>query len=350
MQQSKTRKIIHIDMDCFFVAIEMRDNPSLQDKAVAVGGSPEKRGVISTANYIAREYGARSALSSAKAMKLCPSLIIVPPCFDKYKEASKIIREVFAEYTDIIEPVSLDEAYLDVSNCKQYRGSATLIANDIRYKIFKRTKLTASAGVGPNKLIAKIASDINKPNGICTVPPDEVQDFIKDLDVSKINGVGKVTRDKLKKLNVNTFSDLQKILPHQLEESFGKFGKALALNAFGNDNRQVTPYRERKSISIERTFNQDIKTYNELQNKALKIISDLEPKLKDISIKSLFIKIKYSNFKQITRSITINTLEITHILDILKKVDLSNSVRLLGIGAQINNKNKTNQMDLMDRI
>ncbi|MBT3585069.1 MAG: DNA polymerase IV [Halobacteriovoraceae bacterium] len=255
---AQDRKIIHIDMDCFFAAVEIRDNPDLVGKPVAVGGSPTGRGVLSTCNYEARKFGLHSAMSSALALKKCPEVIFVRHNFYKYKEASQIIRSIFEEFTSKIEPLSLDEAYLDVSDCQQFHGSATLIAKEIQKRIFEKTKLTASAGIAPNKLLAKIASDWNKPNGLTLITPPQIPQFITSLPLKKINGVGKVTVEKLKSHNLHTCGDLQKLSKLELTDTFGKLGQGLAYKRWGLDNREVGQGRVKsKSFSLEHTFNRD---------------------------------------------------------------------------------------------
>ena len=213
------KKFIHIDMDCFYAAVEMRDNPELRDKPIAIGGK-HRRGVLATANYIARQYGVRSAMSNYKALQLCPDLLIVPGRMAVYKEVSSQIRTIFAKYTDLVEPLSLDEAYLDVTDCTQHSGSATLIANAIREDIFKTTGLTASAGIAPIKFVAKIASDENKPNGYCLIPPHRVGNFLKQLNLKKIPGVGKVTLEKLNASGLFVGEDVLNLGLNQMQIKF----------------------------------------------------------------------------------------------------------------------------------
>ena len=294
-------KIIHIDMDCFYAAIEIRDNPSLANQPVAVGGQPEERSVLCTCNYIARKFGVRSAMASAYALRLCPNLIILPVNMQKYREASNIIHQIFKEYTSLIEPLSLDEAYLDVTNSPHCQGSATWIAEEIRKKIFEATQLRASAGIAPNKFLAKIASGWNKPNGQFVLRPQDITHFVKDLPVKELFGVGKVTAEKLYGLGLNTCSDIQKLTLPQLTAHFGKFGKQLYEQSRGIDNRVVDPNRIRKSLSVERTFTNDIELtsdcnpiLNELYNTLMSRIQKHAP---DRHIKNQYIKIKSSTFK-----------------------------------------------------
>src|SRR5688572_8550149 len=245
------RKIIHCDCDCFYAAIEMRDNPALREVPLAVGGRPDQRGVVATCNYEARRYGIHSAMATAQALKLCPHLVVIPPAMDKYRAASKQILAIYHDYTDLVEPLSLDEAYLDVSESTHCKGSATLIAQEIRQRIFATVGITASAGVAPNKFVAKIASDWHKPDGLCLVRPDEVDAFVAALPVKKLHGVGKVTAAKLNKLGAETCGDLRSWTLADLEQHFGRFGTRLHDLCRGIDEREVSTSRERKSISTE---------------------------------------------------------------------------------------------------
>ncbi|WP_409519272.1 DNA polymerase IV, partial [Pseudescherichia sp.] len=247
------RKIIHVDMDCFFAAVEMRDNPALRNIPIAIGGSRERRGVISTANYPARKFGVRSAMPTGMALKLCPHLTLLPGRFDAYKEASRHIQAIFSRYTSRIEPLSLDEAFLDVTDSVHCHGSATLMAQEIRQSIFNELQLTASAGVAPVKFLAKIASDLNKPNGQYVITPDEVPAFLKTLPLAKIPGVGKVSAAKLETLGLRTCEDVQKSDLAMLLKRFGKFGRVLWERSQGIDEREITGERLRKSVGVERT-------------------------------------------------------------------------------------------------
>lgn len=260
------RKIIHIDMDCFFAAIEMRNRPEIRHLPVAVGGLVEQRGVIATANYKAREYGVRSAMSTHQALKLCPDLVLTGSNFQLYRDEAQKIRKIFWDYTSLVEPLSLDEAYLDVTDCALHGGIATEIAREIRHKIFTNTELTASAGIAPNKFLAKIASDWKKPNGQFTISPDKVDAFIKKLPVKKIHGVGKVTAHKLSEMGFHVCEDLQKADLKFLLRNFGKWGALLHERSFGIDRRPVTTERVRKSLSVEITFTKDLTTETEIND------------------------------------------------------------------------------------
>lgn len=298
------RKFIHVDMDCFFAAVEMRDFPELRGKPIAVGGRSDRRGVISTCNYQARTFGVRSAMASAYALRLCPDLILVPGRMSVYKEVSNQIRDVFAKYTDLIEPLSLDEAYLDVSDCSLYKGSATLIAEAIRHDIFNATGLTASAGIAPVKFLAKIASDLNKPNGQYVITPNNIPEFVKTLPLRKIPGVGKVTGEKLSALGLNTCADVQAYPQAALIERFGKFGLLLIERAQGIDTRGISTHRERKSVGVETTLAKDIYTQNQCEQVMPGLIQELSSRIsrsaKDRKIQKQVVKIKFNDFKQTT--------------------------------------------------
>ena len=301
----KQRKIIHVDMDCFYAAIEIRDNPKLEGKPVAVGGQPNTRGVLCTCNYEARKFGVRSAMPSSHAVRLCPDLIILPINFDKYRKASRNIRHIFQNYTDLIEPLSLDEAYLDVTNSSLHSGSATLIAQEIRQNIFDSEKITASAGIAPNKMLAKIASDWNKPNGQYVIIPDKIAEFIVDLPVKKLFGVGKVTAEKLHQLNVNTCGDLQKFSLPELIKQFGNYGNQLHQMSLGIDDREVITERTRKSLSVENTFQNDYLPDQVPEYIFDNLFNELKTRLgksgkKESDIKTVFIKIKFSDFTSTT--------------------------------------------------
>lgn len=332
------RKIIHIDMDCFYAAIEIRDNPTLANKPVAVGGPTDERGVLCTCNYIARKFKVRSAMSTAYAKRLCPDLIVLPVNMQKYREVSLIIRNIFLEFTPLVEPLSLDEAYLDVTNSPHYQGSATLIANAIREKIWNAVHLTASAGVSSNKLLAKIASGWRKPNGLFVIRPQEIDHFMKSLPVDELFGVGKVTAKKLHGLGFNTCADLQTASLDKLIMYFGeKGGHRLYEQCRGIDHRAVEPNRVRKSLSVEHTFKQDITLNDQCINNLHELYNDLIARLKKYEkrpIKNQCIKIKLSNFKVITlerSSHDINFSLFEHLL--LELINRSyGKIRLMGIG------------------
>ena len=298
--QPRQRKIIHCDCDCFYASIEMRDNPALRGKPIAVGGSPERRGVVATCNYEAREFGIHSAMASATARRLCPDLIIIRTDMDKYRLASSQIHEIFQRYTDLIEPLSLDEAFLDVSDCDEFRGSATRIAEAIRNEVREVVGITISAGIAPNKFLAKIASDWNKPDGQFAVLPNDVDDFVAKLAVKKIHGVGKVTAAKMHRLNLKTCKDLQNFGADALTEHFGSFGERLFELSRGIDNRPVSTDRIRKSVSVENTFDTDLPDLDSSLEAMLRLLPKLELRLKRLdnhySIKKQFVKLKFHDF------------------------------------------------------
>jgi len=297
------RKIIHIDMDAFFASVEQRDNPDLVGKPVAVGGS-RKRGVVAAASYEARQFGVYSAMPSVTAQRKCPDLIFVPPRFDVYKSVSREIHAIFQHYTDLIEPLSLDEAYLDVTVNKTRLATATQVALDIKNNIHQQTGLTASAGVSMNKFLAKIASDYDKPDGLFVIKPDQAQQFIDQLPVQKFYGVGKVTAQKMESLGIHHGFDLKQWSREDLVRQFGKSGHYFFDVANGQDNRPVVPHRERKSIGAETTFRED-KNSLETLNQSLDVIAQEVVRrvlIRNTAGRTITLKIKFSNFTQITRS------------------------------------------------
>ena len=343
------RKIIHVDMDAFYASVEQMDNPELKGKPLAVGGS-EIRGVVSAASYEARKFGVRSAISGIQAKKLCPDLIFVRPRFDRYKEISKKIRKIFHDYTDLVEPLSLDEAYLDVTENKKGNPSATLIAQEIRKRIFEEVGLTASAGISVNKFVAKIASDYNKPNGQKTVNPDEVEVFLERLDIKKFYGVGKVTAEKMYQLGIFTGYDLKQKPLEYLEKHFGNSGFHYYQICRGIHNSAVKPNRKIKSVGAERTFGENLSSEIFMEERLQSIAKELEKRLQKskISGKTITLKIKYSDFTLQTRSKTLpyfvsdKNIILDVAKDLLYQERLRNSVRLLGISIHnLNNEEKT---------
>ena len=300
------RKIIHVDMDAFYASVAQLDDPTLVGKPIAVGGGGS-RGVVSAASYEARKYGVRSAMSGALAAKLCPDLIFVKSDFDRYREISEQVRNVFFEYTDLVEPLSLDEAYLDVTINKKGNSSASLIAQEIRAEIKKRTGLNASAGISINKFIAKVASDINKPNGQKTVPPEEVLDFLEKLDIKKFYGVGKVMKEKMYLHGIYTGMDLKNKSLEYLEKYFGKSGGYYYNIVRGIHKSQVKTERTRKSLAAERTFNENISSEIFMLERLEKIAEEVEKRLKKSKVagKTITLKIKYRDFTLQTRSKTL---------------------------------------------
>lgn len=351
-----TRKIIHVDMDAFYASVEQYDNPELKGKPLAVGGG--HRGVVAAASYEARKFGVRSAMSSKLAIQKCPQLIFVPPRFARYKEISKRIRAIFHEYTDLVEPLSLDEAYLDVTENKKGIESANEIAKEIRQKIFEQTGLTASAGISVNKFLAKVASDINKPNGQKTIHPEKIEKFLENLPIEKFYGVGKVTANKMFTHGIFKGKDLKnKTLP-QLIQLFGKSGQYYYNVVRGIHHSEVKPNRIQKSVAVERTFFEDLSDEQQI-NEKLEILShDLHERLQknNISGRSLSLKIKYKDFSLFTRSYTkeqyFNTAE--EYYKISKKLwDLrpyDKAVRLLGLSLSHLNTEEKKQISIQLKI
>lgn len=341
-------------MDCFYAAVEIREQPHLADLPVAVGGKPSGRGVLTTCNYKAREFGLRSAMPAAQALKLCPDLVLLPVRMDLYREASQQIHKIFRRFTDQIEPLSLDEAYLDVSNVQLNHGSATLIAQAIRQQIFETQSLTASAGIANNKFLAKVASDWNKPNGQFVITPDEVAGFVKDLAVKKIPGVGPVTAEKLAGLGIETCEQLQQFSIPQLQQQFGRFGENLYEYARGIDHRSVKTQRERKSLSVERTFAQNLSTNEDIEGVLPEIFSELERRLGNarqkstLPINGLFVKIKYFDFQITTHQHPGQKPDLTEFRQMVRHCleNRNAAIRLLGLGVRFNNEKLSAQMEL----
>lgn len=303
------RKIIHIDMDAFFASVEQLDNPELKGKAIVVGGKPNSRGVVAAASYEARKFGIHSAMSSFKASQLCPDLHFVSPRIARYREVSAQIHAVFNQYTDLIEPLSLDEAYLDVTSSDLYKGSATLIAQAIKKNIQLKTGLTASAGVSYNKFLAKLASDMDKPDGIFIIPPGKAIELIHNLPVKKLYGVGKVTAKKLHQLGIYKISDLSRVGENVLQQRFGNQGAYFYRLSQGVDQRKVNPVRVRKSIGRERTYTDDIADITLIQAHVEGLLEQVLNRMSshDVTAKTLTLKVKYHDFVQITRSHTIES-------------------------------------------
>jgi DNA polymerase-4 len=342
------RKIIHVDMDAFFASVEQLDQPELRGIPLAVGGGG-KRGVVAAASYEARAFGVRSAMSGIMASRLCPQLIFVPPRFERYKEVSAQISTIFRQHTDLVEPLSLDEAYLDVTHHKKGNPSASLIASEIRTEILKLTGLHASAGISINKFVAKIASDINKPNGQKTIPPEEVLSFLENLDIRKFFGIGKVTADKMYGLGIFTGADLKLKSEDFLETHFGKSGRYFYRAVRGVHDSEVSPERIQKSVGAERTFNENISSEVFLEGKIIALAEELSKRLgrSKLSGKTITLKLKYADFNTQTRSKTLpyfivnKDLIIAAATELLYQEVLSNSVRLLGISmGKLNNEKK----------
>lgn len=303
------RKIIHVDMDCFYAQVEMRDRPELKNVPLAIGGAPKTRSVLCTSNYLARKFGVKSAMPTDYALRLCPQLVVLPPDFRKYQKASDIIQKIFLKYSDKVEPVSMDEAYIDVTGCV----NATDIGKRIKEDILKATGLTASVGIAPNKFLAKIASDWKKPNGFFVIKPHEVENFVSDLPVKFIPGVGKKGLLHLEGLGIKTCQDLRQFPPEVLALSFGKFSLDLFFFAQGKDTREVQTEWERKSLSVENTFLTDMTNPEEMRLCLEELILEMKERVYDHlqedgfnkKIKKIFVKVKYSDFKQSTSEETL---------------------------------------------
>ncbi|WP_114766516.1 DNA polymerase IV [Vibrio rhodolitus] len=346
------RKIIHVDMDCFYAAVEMRDFPEYRGRPLAVGGSEKQRGVISTCNYEARKFGVRSAMPTGRALQLCPNLTVVPGRMEVYKQVSRQIRAIFERYTSIIEPLSLDEAYLDVSHSTVCRGSATLIAEAIRRDIFQELNLTASAGVAPIKFLAKVASDINKPNGQFVIPPDQVQQVVDKLPLEKIPGVGKVSLERLHQAGFYLCEDIKNADYRELLRTFGRQGESLWKRSHGIDEREVVVERERKSVGVERTFTHNIRSYDECwQVIEEKLYPELEVRLAkaspDKAIIKQGIKVKFADFQLTTIEHIHPQLELDDfrqlLRDVLKRQN-GREIRLLGLSVMLKPEDRSQQL------
>jgi len=337
---SLQRKIIHIDMDAFFASIEQKDHPQFRGKPLIVGGSPESRGVVAACSYEARKYGIHSAMPCARAVKLCPHAVFTRPRMARYKEVSLKVMSIFKEYTDLVEPLSLDEAYLDATKNSLNQSSATVLAEIIRQHIYGSLQLTASAGVSYNKFLAKVASDINKPNGIKTIPPDEAIQFLESLPIRKFFGVGEVTEKKMLKLGIKTGKDLMKWTEDSLLFHFGKSGSYLYNMVRGNDERPVAVSRGRKSIGSETTLSIDTKDMMEIETILNNVASTIEEAMtaKNCTGQTLTLKLRYHDFVTITRSITVripisSRAEIVRLLPGLLQATQAGTkkIRLLGL-------------------
>ncbi|GHT87019.1 DNA polymerase IV [Betaproteobacteria bacterium] len=334
------RKIIHCDCDCFYAAVEMRDQPALRGKPLAVGGRAETRGVIATCNYEARALGVHSAMSTARALRLCPQLILLPPDFRRYREASQQILTIYRDYTPLVEPLSLDEAYLDVSGVDRCQGSATLMAEEIRARIRAEVRITASAGIAPNKFLAKVASDWNKPDGQFVIRPPEVETFVAALPVGKIFGVGKVTAARLQKQGVHTCGDLRAWDLNRLTHEFGRFGATLYQLCRGMDERSVRPDRIRKSLSVETTYAHDLPDLAACHAELPALIAEFRRRFANLSapraVHNAVVKIKFADFTQTTAecvSVTPDEAVWRALLDDAYARQ-GKAVRLLGVGVR----------------
>lgn len=338
------QKIIHCDCDCFYAAVEMRDDPSLRLLPVAVGGRADQRGVIATCNYAAREFGVRSAMATAQALQRCPSLVVIRPAMEKYRIASRQILAIYRDYTDLVEPLSLDEAYLDVTHCTQHAGSATRIAQEIRARIEATVGITASAGIAPNKFVAKIASDWNKPNGQFVVRPHEIDAFVAALPVKKLFGVGKVTAARLNALGAQTCGDLRAWSRVELVRQFGKFGERLYQLCRGIDERSVNPHTERKSVSVEETYSIDLPDAAACMAELDHLIVALRARISRADIQApihkLFVKIRFADFRQTSVECIAAAVDEATLHKLLESGMQRHpqAVRLLGVGVRLQDR------------
>ncbi|MEM7051864.1 MAG: DNA polymerase IV [Acidobacteriota bacterium] len=342
MASDRVRRILHCDMDCFYAAVHMRDDPALVGLPVAIGGDPSGRGVVAAASYEIRRFGVRSAMPAARALRLCPQAVFIRPDFPRYRRESEKIFEIFRSFSPVVQGVSIDEAYLDVSDHLGELRSATAVAREIRRRVQEERRLTVSVGVGPNKLVAKIASDHDKPDGLTVVRPQEVMAFLAPLSVRRLHGVGPATAKSLEGLGVKTIAELRGLPQELLEARFGRWGEGLWNSARGIDHRPVTTHRERKSLSSENTYAEDLRTHDEMDREigrlAERVAAGLEKR--DLMASTLTLKVRYGDFTTITRSRTLLTPSRTvetlawHGRDLLRKTDAgARSVRLLGLGA-----------------
>ncbi|MCE0494358.1 DNA polymerase IV [Vibrio salinus] len=353
-QTAQLRKIIHVDMDSFFASVEERDEPDYRGIPLAVGGNKKQRGVISTCNYEARKYGVHSAMATAHALKLCPHLKVVPGRMSVYKSVSAQIHSIFKRYTSVIEPLSLDEAYLDVTDCRVLQGSATLIAKAIRNDIESELNLTASAGVAPVKFLAKVASDMNKPNGMYVITPEMMQSFIDTLPLEKIPGVGKVGITKLHQAGFFVCEDIKNSDYRELLKTFGRLGQSLWKKSHGIDDRKIVTERQRKSVGVERTFSQNIATYHQCQTV---VREKLYPELKrrlvkvspDLTISKQGMKVKFADFQQTTIEHVYSHLDLEYFNELLAEVltrQNGREIRLLGISVMLKQDERHEQISL----
>ncbi len=351
-QDVRRRKIIHCDCDCFFAAVEMRDNPALRDIPLAIGGSAERRGVVATCNYPARRFGIHSAMSTAQALKRCPHLTLMRGDMAKYKAVARQVFAIYRDVTELVEPLSLDEAFLDVSDTMLYQGSATRIAQLIRHRVESEVGITISAGVAPNKFLAKVASDWHKPNGLCVIPPEEVDTFVQALSVKRINGVGPRTAEKLAELGIATCADLRSRSLAQLVEHFGRFGHRLHELGWGRDERPVRLSRERKSVSTEHTYPQDLPDLSACRTRLPELLADLDARHGRLDpprdIRGLILKVKFNDFTQTTVEHAAPASSLAQ-FETLLKVGWQRGgkpVRLLGVGYRLADVSAEAQLSL----
>ncbi|GHC25861.1 DNA polymerase IV [Aidingimonas halophila] len=346
-----TRKILHADCDCFYAAVEMRDRPELADVPLAVGGSAEKRGVIATCNYPARAYGVRSAMPTAKALRLCPDLMVLPPDFERYRVVSRQIQAIFHDLTALVEPLSLDEAYLDVSTVTRFRGSATWMAQWLKQETYQHTGITLSVGAAPSKFLAKVASDWNKPDGLCVIEPERVDAFLQELSVKRLHGVGPATAAKLEEMAIHTCGELREWPLDILIDRFGKFGYRLYELSRGIDEREVAVTRERKSVSVETTFDRDLPDFEACSQALDPLNHKLRQRLErqgNPPLDKVFIKVRFDDFSITTQETAGQEPSSTHYRSLLEQIWYRNPrpVRLLGVGVRLTPPEGQRQLSL----
>ncbi|XOV84418.1 MAG: DNA polymerase IV [bacterium] len=348
------RKIIHCDCDSFYASVEMRDNAELRNLPIAVGGSPNRRGVVATCNYKARAFGVRSAMPMSQALRACPNLVIVPTDMRKYQQESARVSQIFHDFTHLVEPLSLDEAFLDVSSCTHAQGSATLIATEIRNRVREEVGITISAGIAPNKFLAKIASDWNKPDGQFTITPDEVEDFVEQLPVDKLFGVGTVTARKMARLGLLTCGDLRAQPITELTRHFGKFGIRLYELSRGIDEREVKTHRRRKSLSAERTYAEDLPDQAACLAALSQLVAELEVRITRANcrnqIAGRFMKVRFKGFETTTVASTGYTTCVADYEQLFATAwqRQAKPVRLLGVGVKLKSDDDVDQLGLFD--
>ncbi|MGM0703469.1 MAG: DNA polymerase IV [Pseudomonadota bacterium] len=345
------RKILHADCDCFYAAVEMRDDPRLREVPLAIGGRSEQRGVIATCNYPAREYGIHSAMPTARALRLCPHLTLLPGDFDKYRQVSRRIQAVFHELTPLVEPLSLDEAFLDVSDVTRFAGSATWMAQWLKQECLSRTGITVSVGVAPSKFLAKIASDWEKPDGLTAIPPEQVSAFVRELPVTKLHGVGPATAARLEALAIETCADLERQPLERLIKEFGKFGRRLFELARGIDDRPVRVERERKSVSVESTFARDLPDLPHCREALAPLCERLEARLARHGhppVAGRFVKLRCDDFRLTTLEERSGAPTLPGFLDLLDQAwaRRQRPVRLLGVGVRLVSEDARRQLTL----
>lgn len=344
------RKIIHVDMDYFYAQVEERDRPELKGRPVAIGGMTNGRGVLCTSNYIARKYGVYAAMPTAKGIKLCPKLVLISPNFQKYKIVSEEIFHIYEQFSEKVQKLSLDEAYIDVTECSKFSNDAVAIAREIKQRVYTKTKLTVSAGISFNKLLAKIGSDLFKPNGLAVLRPENIAENIAHFPTSKISGVGKVTQKRLADFGIQTFGDLQRHSKLDLINILGDYGVKLYDYCRGVDHRLVASKRQRKSLSREHTFDEDCRDINKLKQKLLRVFYDVERRLEKFDnrhCKNIFVKIKYSDFQStsIESQLSFDYKNIEYLFE-KRYSESPRSVRLLGVGVKFFGQDDHGQLSL----